>query len=117
MRQYQLQSILKKISSIYELKKKRNILLSVETFEYLFKENDVENSQVTVIEQCGVDENGILLGKDGKSFWRDSSVKSYDELYGKNYIPISTPVLIASDKNSSTDVVDVSLNSGSSLAA
>lgn len=83
----------------------------------LVKENYVENSQVTVIEQCGVDENGILLGKDGRSSWRDSSVKSYDELYGKNYIPISTPVLIASDKNSSTDAVDASLNSGSSLAA
>lgn len=83
----------------------------------LVKENDVENSQVTVIEQCGVDENGILLGKDGRSSWRDSSVKSYDELYGKNYIPISTPVLIASDKNSSTDAVDASLNSDSSLAA
>lgn len=55
MRQYQLQSILKKISSIYELKKKRNILLSVETFEYLFKENDVENKTKTGL---------MLLAKD-----------------------------------------------------
>ena len=46
---------MKKISSIYELKKKRNILLSVETFEYLFKENDVENKTKTGL---------MLLAKD-----------------------------------------------------
>ena len=43
MRQYQLKEMLKKLCSIYEAKKRRNLLISAETFEYLFKENEVEN--------------------------------------------------------------------------
>lgn len=43
MRQYQLREMLKKISSIQRAKKRRNLLISAETFEYLFKENEVEN--------------------------------------------------------------------------
>ena len=43
MRQYQLREMLKKISAIQKAKKRRNLLISAETFEYLFKENDVEN--------------------------------------------------------------------------
>lgn len=55
MRQYQLREMLKKISSIYDAKKRRNILISVETFEYLFKEADVENKTKTGL---------MLLAKD-----------------------------------------------------
>ena len=55
MRQYQLREMLKKISAIYDAKKKRNILISVETFEYLFKESDVENKTKTGL---------MLLAKD-----------------------------------------------------
>lgn len=55
MRQYQLREMLKKISSIYDSKKKRNILISVETFEYLFRESDVENKTKTGL---------MLLAKD-----------------------------------------------------
>ena len=43
MRQYQLREILKKLCVIYRTKKRRNLLISSETFEYLFKENEVEN--------------------------------------------------------------------------
>lgn len=43
MRQYQLKEMLKKIVSIYKTKKRRNLLISAETFEYLFDEKEVEN--------------------------------------------------------------------------
>lgn len=43
MRQYQLQEMLKKLCSIYRKKKRRNLLISAETFEYLFREKEVEN--------------------------------------------------------------------------
>lgn len=43
MRQYQLREILKKIHAIQKAKMRRNLLVSAETFEYLFREKDVEN--------------------------------------------------------------------------
>lgn len=43
MRQYQLKEMLKKICAIYEAKQRRNLLISAETFEYLFNEDEVEN--------------------------------------------------------------------------
>lgn len=43
MRQYQLREMLKKICVIYRKKRRRNLLISAETFEYLFRENEVEN--------------------------------------------------------------------------
>jgi len=43
MRQYQLREMLKKLCTIYRAKKRRNLLISAETFEYLFKESEVEN--------------------------------------------------------------------------
>lgn len=43
MRQYQLREMLKKLCAIYRAKKRRNLLISAETFEYLFKESEVEN--------------------------------------------------------------------------
>ena len=43
MRQYQLREMLKKICTIQRAKKRRNLLISSETFVYLFKENEVEN--------------------------------------------------------------------------
>ena len=43
MRQYQLREMLKKICAIYNAKKRRNLLISSETFEYLFKEDEAEN--------------------------------------------------------------------------
>ncbi len=55
MRHYQLREMLKKISSIYEAKKRRNLLISAETFEYLFSERDVANCTKTGL---------MLLAKD-----------------------------------------------------
>lgn len=43
MRQYQLREMLKKICAIYHAKKRRNLLISAEAFEYLFRESEVEN--------------------------------------------------------------------------
>lgn len=43
MRQFQLREMLKKICEIYNAKQRRNLLISAETFEYLFPEAEVEN--------------------------------------------------------------------------
>ena len=43
MRQYQLQEMLKKLCALYNSKKRRNLLVSAETFAYLFREDEVEN--------------------------------------------------------------------------
>jgi RecQ family ATP-dependent DNA helicase len=43
MRQYQLAEMLKKLSAIQRKKNKQNLLISVETFDYLFREREVEN--------------------------------------------------------------------------
>ncbi len=43
MRQFQLREMLKKLCEIYNAKKRRNLLVSAETFEYLFKDTEVEN--------------------------------------------------------------------------
>ena len=51
MRQYQLREMLKKLWEIYGKKQRRNLLLSSETFEYLFPEKEVENRT----------KNGLLL--------------------------------------------------------
>ena len=55
MRQYQLKEMLKKINSIYQKKKHRNLLISTETFSYLFPEKEVENRTKTGL---------LLLAKD-----------------------------------------------------
>lgn len=43
MRQFQLKEMLKKICELYGAKRRRNLLISSETFEYLFPESEVEN--------------------------------------------------------------------------
>ena len=43
MRQYQLQEMLKKLCDLYQARKRRNLLVAAETFEYLFPETEVEN--------------------------------------------------------------------------
>lgn len=56
MRQYQLKEMLKKILTIYEKKKHRNLLVSPDTFNYLFKQlDDIENKTKTGL---------MLLAKD-----------------------------------------------------
>ena len=55
----------------------------------LVREVDVENQVVIGIDQEGVDEDAILLGKNGKSSWKDDRRLPFDELYSKDYIPIT----------------------------
>ena len=43
MRQYQLREMLKKLCGLYDAQKSRNLLVSSESFEYLFDEAEVEN--------------------------------------------------------------------------
>lgn len=55
----------------------------------LVREVDVDNQKIIGIEQTGVDENGVCLGKEGKSTWRDDRILTFEELYSKAYIPIT----------------------------
>lgn len=55
MRQYQLREVLKKVCSIYRSKNRRNLLISPETFEYLFSEKEAENRTKSAL---------MLLAKD-----------------------------------------------------
>lgn len=57
MRQYQLKEMLKKIVSIYKAKKRRNLLISAETFEYLFDEKEVENKTKSGLQLIAKDLN------------------------------------------------------------
>ena len=43
IRQYQIKDMLKKLCALYDRKKHRNLLISSETFEYLFAGSDVDN--------------------------------------------------------------------------
>lgn len=42
MRQFQLREMLKKLCQIYQMKNRRNLLISADTFSYLFKEDELE---------------------------------------------------------------------------
>lgn len=57
MKQYQLKEMLKKIVSIYKEKKRRNLLISSETFEYLFDETEVENKTKSGLQLIAKDFN------------------------------------------------------------
>lgn len=63
----------------------------------LVREVDVENQVVIGIDQEGVDEDAILLGKNGKSSWKDDRILPFDELYSKDYIPITIKELADKD--------------------
>ena len=60
----------------------------------LVKEVDVKNQVVIGIDQEGVDENGILKGKNGKSSWKDDRRLPFSELYSKDYIAITVKELV-----------------------
>ena len=80
MRQYQLREMLKKICSIQKAKKRRNLLISAETFEYLFKENDVENRMKSGL---------MLLSKDlSNKFPFPVLVVRPKAMLSKNYINV-----------------------------
>ena len=63
----------------------------------LVRKVDVENQVVIGIDQEGVDEDAILLGKNGKSSWKDDRILPFDELYSKDYIPITIKELADKD--------------------
>lgn len=60
----------------------------------LVREVNVKNQAIIGIDQEGVDENGVLKGKNGKSSWKDDRRLTFAELYSKNYIPITINELV-----------------------
>lgn len=84
MRQYQLREMLKKISSIQRAKKRRNLLISAETFEYLFKENEVENRTKSGL---------MLLAKDlSNKYTFPILVVRPKAMLSKNYVNVPAEV-------------------------
>ena len=82
MRQYQLKEMLKKLCSIYDYKKRRNLLISAETFEYLFPEDEVENRTKSGL---------MLLAKDlSNKYTFPVLVVRPKAMLSKNYVHIPT---------------------------
>ena len=84
MRQYQLREMLKKICAIQKAKKRRNLLISSETFEYLFKENEVENRTKSGL---------MLLAKDlSNKYTFPVLIVRPKAMLSKNYINVPTEI-------------------------
>lgn len=85
MRQYQLREMLKKICAIQKAKKRRNLLISSETFEYLFKENDnVENRTKSGL---------LLLSKDlNNRYTFPVLIVRPKAMLSKNYINVPSEI-------------------------
>lgn len=84
MRQYQLREMLKKICAIQKAKKRRNLLISAETFEYLFKEKEVENRTKTGL---------LLLSKDlSNKYTFPVLVVRPKAMLSKNYINVPSEI-------------------------
>lgn len=63
----------------------------------LVKEVDIKNKTISIIEQTGVDDYGVLKGS-GVSSWRDGFKISFEEFYNDGYIPVGNEKLISLDK-------------------
>lgn len=84
MRQYQLREMLKKISAIQRAKKRRNLLISAETFEYLFKEKEVENRTKSGL---------MLLAKDlSNKYTFPVLIVRPKAMLSKNYVNVSAEI-------------------------
>lgn len=84
MRQYQLREMLKKICIIQKAKKRRNLLISAETFEYLFKEKDVENRTKSGL---------LLLAKDlSNKYTFPVLIVRPKAMLSKNYINVPNEI-------------------------
>lgn len=84
MRQYQLREMLKKIVALYQTKKQRNLLISPETFEYLFKEDEVENRTKSGL---------MLLAKDlDNKYTFPVLVVRPKAMLSKNYVNVPTEI-------------------------
>lgn len=78
IKQYQLKEVLRKLYNIYNEKRKRNILVSPETFSYLFGDNNLENRVKTSL---------LLLEKDlNKQF--NVLVVRPKSIFTKNFINV-----------------------------
>ncbi|MEG2411518.1 MAG: helicase-related protein [Clostridium sp.] len=82
IRQYQLKEVLRKIYDIYNNKKKRNLLVSPETFLYLFGEKNIENKVKTSL---------LLLEKDINKQFNVIIVRP-KSMYTKNYINVPASI-------------------------
>ena len=70
----------------------------------LVKEVDIKNKTISIIEQTGVDDYGVLKG-NGVSSWRDGFNISFEEFYNDGYIPVGNEKLISLDKEESIDTL------------
>lgn len=84
MRQYQLREMLKKLCAIYRAKKRRNLLIASETFEYLFGEKEVENRTKSGL---------MLLAKDlSNKYTFPVLIVRPKAMLSKNYINVPTDI-------------------------
>lgn len=84
MKQYQLKEMIRKISVIYEKKKKRNMLIPPEIFSYLFSENELENkvkSGLLLIEKDLYDKCGFQV-----------VVVRAKSMFTKNYVNVPSSI-------------------------
>lgn len=78
IRQYQLKEVLRKIYSIYSEKKKRNLLISPETFSYIFEDKNIENKVKTSL---------LLLEKDINTQFNVLVVRP-KSMFTKNFVNV-----------------------------
>ena len=84
MRQYQLKEMLKKLCAIQAAKKRRNLLIASETFEYLFPNGDAENRT-----KAGL----MLLAKDlSNKFSFPVLVVRPRAMRSKNYVNVPSEI-------------------------
>ena len=77
------------------------------------KEVDIKNKTISIIEQTGVDDYGVLKG-NGVSSWRDDFKISFEEFYNDGYIPVGNEKLISLDKEENENI-DIPKNMVNSL--
>lgn len=82
IRQYQLKEILRKLYSIYNEKKKRNLLISPETFSYLFGDDNIENKVKTSL---------LLLEKDINTQFNVLVVRP-KSIFTKNFVNVPSEI-------------------------
>lgn len=82
IKQYQLKEVLRKLYNIYKEKKKRNILVSPETFSYLFDDKNLENKVKTSL---------LLLEKDLNRKFNVLVVRP-KSIFTKNFINVPKEV-------------------------
>ncbi|AYF55171.1 ATP-dependent DNA helicase RecQ [Clostridium novyi] len=78
IKQYQLKEVLRKLYNIYKEKRKRNILISPETFSYLFGNNNLENRVKTSL---------LLLEKDLNRHFNVLIVRP-KSMFTKNFVNV-----------------------------